>query len=231
MIRISVLGVDETFCAMQGYASAFIINAIRGVTVFTPLHAAICFGGVAFTEKLVYEVSKRVIPGYSASLGPIPIGTKNIVSHGVAIYTTLKIMQLAGLILNIPQAITIAGLTCIGALVLGSLKYYSKTFEERLDEHLSSKDFSNQVFTFKDGNQEYRVRIICNPNRKKVKFTPNGQGSIQCTSAFILACKDKIPETLIENCKSINGSISIFTARMNDRDPIDYTAKPVILVE
>ncbi len=122
MIRSSSLGIDETFCAIQGYAGACAINAIRGVKVFAPLNAAVCFGGVALIEKLIYQVSRRIIPGSTAFLGPIPIGTKNVVSHGLAIYTTLKIMELAGLILNVPQVVTIIGLTCAAALVVSGIK-------------------------------------------------------------------------------------------------------------
>ncbi|MDP1834415.1 MAG: hypothetical protein Q8K75_00670 [Chlamydiales bacterium] len=121
MIRSSVPGLDEAFVAIQGYAGACVVNAVRGVTVFTPFNAGVCFAGVAFIEKLVYQVSSRVIPGSTGFLGPIPIGAKNIVSYGMALYTTLSIMQLTGLISTIPAAVTIIGGTCAAAIVAGSV--------------------------------------------------------------------------------------------------------------
>ncbi len=119
MIRISYPILDEACCAIQGFAGAHLVNAIRGAQIFNPVNAAICFAGIALTEKVIYELSNRVIPGSTGFLGPIPIGTKNIVSYGVATYTTFKIMQLVGLIFVVPKAILVIGSVCSGALIIG----------------------------------------------------------------------------------------------------------------
>lgn len=118
MIRGPCIGIDEAFCAVQGFVGACLVNVYNFRIVCVPYNAAVCLAGVAFTEKLVYQVSCRVIPGFTASFGPIPIGTKNIISYGVATFTTFKIMQIAGLIFTIPKAVTIIGITCTAILTL-----------------------------------------------------------------------------------------------------------------
>lgn len=230
MIRSSFLGLDEGFCAIQGYAAARAINAMQGLTVFTPLNAAVCFGGVAFIEKLIYQLSRCIIPGPTTFLGPIPIGTKNIVSYGLAIYTTLKIMELAGLILNVPQFVTVIGLICAGGLVVCGIKaqiqHILKSFDERLEDHINSKIFSSAVFCFKHENKNYDIRVICNPEKKTVIFQPNGMGKISCNNYFILACNDAIPEEFITKFESLSEKPSVFSAKINSAYPFDYTAHP-----
>lgn len=233
MLRSPVLGIDETLCAIQGYAGAYAINAIRGVTVFAPLNAAVCFGGVAFIEKLIYQVSRRIIPGFTASLGPIPIGTKNIVSHGLAIYTTLKIMEVAGLILNVPQEVTIIGLTCAAALVVSGIsgikaliQYNLKSFDEHLQDHLNSKIFSNVIFCFKHENKNYNIRVICNPEKIEVVFKPNGSGNISCKDTYILACNDTIPEEFFTKFP-LAKKPRVFETTINSVYPLDYTDDPI----
>ncbi len=231
IIRSSVFGIDEMFCAIQGYTGACIINAIRGTSVFAPISAAVFFGGVTLIEKLFYQLSKNIIPGLTGFWGPIPIGTKNIVSHGLAIYTTLKIMELVGLILNVPQAVTIIGLSCAAALVVSGFKalveYKMKTFDERLQDHLNSNFFSNEVFCFRHENKDYNIRVICNPKKKTVVFQPKGFGKISCNDAYILACNDSIPKAFSERFELLFKNHSTFSARINCAYPLDYTAYPM----
>ncbi|KIC75262.1 hypothetical protein DB42_AK00620 [Neochlamydia sp. EPS4] len=136
MIRSSYPILDEAFCAIQGFAGAHLVNAIKGAKILNPSTAAICFAGIALTEKVVYELSKRVIPGSTILLGPIPIRAKNIVSYSLATYTTFKIMKLAGLILAIPKGIVVISAVCSVALVIGGIatiiKQPSKSFDQRL---------------------------------------------------------------------------------------------------
>nr|WP_166154464.1 hypothetical protein [Neochlamydia sp. AcF84]NGY94359.1 hypothetical protein [Neochlamydia sp. AcF84] len=136
MIRSSYPILDEAFCAIQGFAGAHLVNVIKGAKILNPVSAAICFAGIALTEKVIYELSKRVIPGSTMFLGPIPIGPKNIVSYSLATYTAFKIMKLAGLILAIPKGIVVISTACSVALVIGSIatiiKQPFKSFNERL---------------------------------------------------------------------------------------------------
>ncbi|KIC73568.1 hypothetical protein DB41_JG00080 [Neochlamydia sp. TUME1] len=128
--------LDEAFCAIQGFAGAHLVNAIKGAKILNPATAAICFAGIALTEKAIYKLSKRIVPGSTGFLGPIPSGAKNIVSYGLATYTTFKIMELAGLILSIPKGIVVIGAYCSAALVIGGIatiiNQHSKSFDERL---------------------------------------------------------------------------------------------------
>ncbi|MBS4170657.1 hypothetical protein [Neochlamydia sp. AcF95] len=127
MIRSSYPIFDEVFCAIQGFAGAHLVNVIKGAKILNPTTAAICFAGIALTEKVVYELSKRIIPGPTVFLGPLPLGAKNIVSYSLAIYTTFKIMKLAGLILAIPKGIVVIGAVCSVALVISGTAAIIKT--------------------------------------------------------------------------------------------------------
>ncbi len=122
MIRNPYIGIDEAYCAVQGFVGACLVNVYKFRYVCVPYNAAVCLAGIAFVEKLVHQVSCRVIPGFSASFGPIPFGTQNIVSYGVATFVTFKIMQIAGLIFSIPEAVTVTGLACTAILTLCCIK-------------------------------------------------------------------------------------------------------------
>lgn len=228
MIRSSMPGLDETFCAIQGFAAACAINTIRGMTVYSPYNAAVCFAGVALIEKLTHEISKRTIPGSTAFLGPIPCGTQNVVSYGFAIYTTLKIMKLAGLILNIPQAVTIIGLTCASALALSLVRQISKSSSITLKTQLESKVFANVLYTLKHENKNYIIRVIWNPEQRRIIFFGNGIVLLNSSDSCILACNENIPKALLEGFEELAGKPTVLSAKINGINPLDYTAKPII---
>ena len=232
MIRSSTYVLDEAFCAIQGYAGAYAINTLQGTKVFSPLNAAVCFAGAAFTEKLIYRLSRKIIPGSTASLGPIPIGTKNVVSHGLAIYLTLKVMQVAGLILNVPRALTIIGLGCAAALAVYGIKRMippkSISAHDHLHNHLQSKTFANGVFYFDHENKRFYIRVICNPEKKDVDFKINDSKTIACQGAvYILACNETIPEAFFQKFQPLAQAL-VWTRKMFDMDPLDYTFDPKI---
>lgn len=236
MIRSSYLGLDETLCAIQGYAGACVINAVRGINSVSPTNGAICLGGIALLEKLTYQISRRIIPGPTALLGPIPIGTKNIVSHGLAIYTTFKLMALAGLILDVPCAVTVIGVACAVSCAAGlafiGIKSLTqkmlKSFDERLQDHLNFSSFANAVFQFKEEKRVYNIRVICNPEKKEVVFRPGSQGTLCCSDPYILACNENIPNELLTRYFA-DRTFSVFSVKINDANPLDYTANPTLV--
>lgn len=225
MFRSSVIGFDETLCAIQGYAGAYALNVNK------PINGAICFAGIAFIEKLVYKISKDVIPGPTIVLGPFPLGPKHLVSYGLATYTTVKVMQLAGLILIVPKIITIVGLTCITALALGIIKVLAqpslKPLDEQVRDHLNSRVFANRVFTIPHPNETshktYEIRFICNPEEKKVTFEA-GNGKMSSSCRYIFASNDSIPEIILNKYNFIQ--YSTYTTEINGVQPLSYTANP-----
>jgi|GEM_PF-2949992 len=229
MIRSSYIGFDEAFCAVQGFVGACLINAYKIRVVCVPYNAAVGLAGFAFVEKLVHQVSSRVIPGFSAYLGPIPIGTKNIVSYGVATLVTFKIMQIAGLILTIPEAVTTFGLACSALLALGCFKKvidYGFTPVD-IEAHLNSQSFANQIIQFEHENEKHDIRVICNPERKAVTFCSAGVGRISCKGAYILASNSTIPQAFFDRYESLEGA-SVFSAIINSALPLDYTKSPTV---
>lgn len=232
MIRSSYLGIDETFCAVQGYAGASLINAAQGAALLDPLSAAVCLGGIALIEKLVYELSKRVIPGSTGFLGPIPCGMKNVVSYGVATSVTLIIMEVAGLILHIPMIVAVAGIASASMLAgygtkrILDVNFPTKSFDEQLQECLNAKTYLNTVLTFRDNNVDYKIRVISNPEKKSVIFRPSGLGSISCRDTFILASDETVPETILT--KFPPSSYSILSAAINGVKPLTYTSNPTV---
>ena len=229
MIRSSYLGTDEAFCAIQGFVGATLVNASKGLVVYSPLNAAVGLAGFAFVEKLVSKVSDQVVPGFSAFFGPIPIGTKNVVSYGVATLTTFKIMQIAGLILSVPQAVTTFGLACLSLLAIGCIKkaieYTFKPID--IEAHLKSTSFANQMIHFEHENEMYDIRLICNPERKTITFSPAGMGKISCKDTYVLASNNAIPEAFLDKYESLKGA-SVFTAKINSALALDYTNSPSI---
>lgn len=231
MIRSSYSIIDETFCAIQGLAGAHLLNIIKGTEMLNPAKAAICFAGVALIEKIINELSKRVIPGSTGFLGPIPITTKSIVSYGLATYTTFKIMELAGLMLTVPSAIVAIGAVSSTALAIAGIitiiKHYSKSFEERLQEHIASITIANEVFRFKNEDREYDIRIICNPQQRTVNFQAGGLEALTSQGKYIIACDTPIPQVIINKLNTLLGErASIFTATINNEKPLSYTLSP-----
>lgn len=229
MIRSSVPVFDEALCAAQSYGVALLYNASKGFAAISPLNATIFGASVALIEKIAYQFSGRYVPGSSALLGPIPIGSKNIVSHGLAVYTTLKIMRAAGLILNIPQAVTVLGLTCAAVLGISIILAPFKTIT--LKQHIESAIFANKVFKIEHANKIFSIRIICNPEGKQVSFSPGNFGKMTCQDPYILFCDENIPYLLQQRIsQQLNGNknFSIFSSKINGVNPINYSANPAI---
>ena len=230
MIRSSTYVLDEAFCAIQGYAGAYAINTIQGTKVFSPLNAAVCFAGAAITEKLIDRLSRQIIPSSTTFLGPIPIDTQSAVAHGLAIYLTLKVMQIAGLILNVPRALTIIGLGCAAALVAYGIKSMmppkSISAHDHLHNHLQSKTFANGVFYFDHENKRFYIRVICNPEKKEVAFKINDSKTIAC-AVYILACNETIPEAFYAKFPLLAKAYPC-SKRMYDIDPLNYTSDPKV---
>lgn len=235
VVRSSSIAMDTVLCGIQGYAGAFVLNAVRGDAVISPLHGAVCLGGVALIERLFYEITSRYVPGSTGFLGPIPIGFKNIVSYGLAIYTMLKVMQVAGLILSVPLAVQIIGLGCAIALGAGFVwnmvnsgaeEEIGSSLEE-LKKHLASPVFANRVFRIEDPKTKrvHEFRVICNPEEKEVCFSLRGGGTISSSDSHIVASNEDISDF---SKFQINGH-SFFGVRMNGQMPLDYTANPQLI--
>lgn len=221
MIRSSTIILDEALCAAQGYLAAVGLNKYAG-TQYNPQTVAIGAAGVAFLDKLIYQISSKVIPGPYATIGPIPVGPKNFVSFGLALYTTAKVMQVAGLILAVPKAISSLGLACGIALAAGAL--YTSLQKPSLEEHIASTSFANRVYDFKDGDQEHKVRIVCNPEGKKITWSPGGMGKMSSSDHYILFANTSIPDSVKDQLK-LEGSVGVFTGKINGAFALDYSAK------
>lgn len=220
MIRSSTIVLDEVLCAAQGYVAAECYNYFAG-TQYDPATFALGCAAFAAIEKIIYQISARVIPGTTGFIGPIPIGSKNIVSYGLALYTTVKVMQLAGLILNVPVAISVIGAASALALAAGAV--YQAVKPVPLEEHLKSSSFANRVYSLDHEGKTYKIRIVCNPDKKVVAFSPGGAGKMSSMDDYFLFCNNSIPKGLIDKL-DLGDSVSIFTANINNTDPLDYGA-------
>ena len=119
IIRSDHSGLDAAYSFLQGYAGAHAINFIQKAIVINPLNGGLFLGGFALTEKLFFQATHKYVPQMNTTIGPIPIQSKSVVSYGLATYTTLKVMQLVGLILAVPTLVTVVGMSCAVALALG----------------------------------------------------------------------------------------------------------------
>lgn len=123
MNRSSYLGVDQAFFALQGYAGAYLFNAIQNTTVINPVNAAIGFAGFSYLETVIRQLTKSLLKREESFRGPIPTGKVTIVSYSLASYATFKAMELAGLIATVPTAAKVVGvLGAVGLLLLGGSK-------------------------------------------------------------------------------------------------------------
>lgn len=220
MIRSSIIILDEAMCAAQGYLAAVGLNQFAG-TQYNPQTAAIGYAGVALLDRLIYQISSRVIPGTTGFLGPIPIGSKNIVSYGLALFTTAKVMEAAGLILSVPRAVSLLGLVSGIALVAGAL--FQAVRQVPLKEHLASKSFANRIYVLPDGDKELKIRIICNPEEKTITFSPGGSGKVSSSNKYILFSNNNISKACLQ-ALNLGDSVSVITSKINNVLPLDYSA-------
>ena len=234
LIRSSQIFLDAALCSAQGYLGALLVNGTKTYKCASSFNVALALGSIAIIEKLVYLASKRFIPGPTILLGPIPLGTKNIVSYGLATYLTLRTMQLARLISRVPSVITALGLASTIALAVGGLKAVlqstPKTLEERLKEHTLSTKYANKVFSIKGETKTYQVRIICNPEQKEVTFRPGGMGTVSSTDPYLIGANENLPEELSQMIKAFFDGKACTTLSMviNSTSPLDYMASPSI---
>ena len=234
LIRSSQIFLDAALCSSQGYLGALLVNGPKTYKNTSSFNAALALGSIAMIEKMVYVASKRFVPGPTILIGPVPLGTKNLVSYGLATYLTLKTMQLAGLISHLPFGITALGLASAAALAVGGIKAVlqstPKTLEERLKEHTLSTKYANKVFSIKGETKTYQVRIICNPQQKKVTFRPGGMGTVSSSDPYLIGANENLPEELSQMIEAFFGgkACSTLTMVINSTSPLDYMASPSI---
>src|SRR5262249_41950449 len=150
---------------------------------------------------------------------------------GLATATTLKVMQLFGLISMVPVVITAIGLICGLALTVCMIKAAitrnSKPFEQRLKEHIESKTYANEVFEFEEAGKTYPVRIISNPENN-LRFSPDGRGNIESADRYIVAYDEEPPEKILNRLKDLPGGTSTLSGPINGVKALDYTANPEV---
>ncbi|MBA2369464.1 MAG: hypothetical protein H0V82_10640 [Candidatus Protochlamydia sp.] len=132
MIRTKYLGVDEAFCALQGYGCASLVNFFTSPSI-NPMHAAIGCAGFSYLEKVIRQFTQRFFMSQATFNGPLPTNKVTILSYGFATYTTFKAMELTGLILQVPTAVKIIGLACTAALILKAAVNLSQVMQNVVD--------------------------------------------------------------------------------------------------
>lgn len=105
--------LDVAVCALQGFGGAKLLNALQKTNVASPLNAALLFGGVALTENVFSKACNNV---FGKTFSHPHLLFKKAISYGLAAYTTLKVMCLAGLIASVPSALAIG--TSVGLYLL-----------------------------------------------------------------------------------------------------------------
>jgi len=226
LVRSSNPILDGVFCGAQG-------AIVAGMIGLSPLNGAYCLSGISLTERIFSRVSQNFVPGSASWLGPIPVGLKNIVSYSLATLTTMKVMQVAGLIFSVPFGVQIMGvvsaLILVGSCLRTVIENSQKPLEQQLQEHIKSGVYANRVFSFQDGEDTHQVRIIVNPEEKELRFSPGGMGTISCKDRFCIAYNPPLPKGVLDQIGNLlKDSFSSFGMSINSTSPLSYTANPTL---
>ncbi|MFA5250886.1 MAG: hypothetical protein WC371_05715 [Parachlamydiales bacterium] len=112
--------------ALLGGSGAYLINHFQKATIVHPLNGALCLAGIASLEKVTSFFTKNIVQTMFFVMLKIrnPKVVQGIckgISYGLATHATLKIMQLAGLILAVPQAVSLIGGLCLGISIASGI--------------------------------------------------------------------------------------------------------------
>ena len=229
-VRSSNVILDGVLCGAQG-------AIVAGMIGLNPLNGASCLSGVDLIERVFARATQKFVPGSVSWLGPIPVGLKNIVSYSLATLTTMKVMQLAGLISSIPFGVQIMGaisaLVLVGSYLRVVVANFQKPLKQQLQEHVDSPVYANKVFSFTDEGKTYKVRIIVNPEKKTLRFHREGMTSLDCTACFMIACHQPLSQVISQQISYLLGGASYWRCAMPKKDgspdPFSYTASPEVI--
>lgn len=212
---------------LVGYAGIELLNRVQGKKNAEPFVGMLYLGGCVLAEKLFYRMTREYISANPREL----ISQKKMISFGLAIFTTEKVMQAAGWVLP-NRGVTLWGVAS-GAILAGyfikaQIDEYKKPLRQRLEDLNNSTVFSNKIYTFDLSGQNYDIRIIRNPAQKEVSFQPSGIGNVSSCDPVIVACNVPIPEPIKDLLITVFGCYALFTIEMNNTLPLVYTASPKV---
>ena len=224
LVRSSNLIINTALLGIQGYLAGYY-----------PLNSARFWVSFSLIENLLYKhLTSHFIPEPPITLGPISLGAKDLVSYGLAMSATYRIMKLAGYILNIPRSANIIGLLSGVALAAGVthtvIKDYSKSLDEQLQEHIQSSTFQNRIFSLQDNGKTYRMRIISNPEAKELIFRAN-EGDIPCRDRHIIVTSQDFSSSIYDKLTSLGLTFPIRIFETNEVSALVYNTSFIKMID
>ncbi len=212
-------------CATLGYAGAAIINLASAARVIAPINGALCLGGIALSEKLIYSIIRRVNSPFMGRANSFSKAIEKNASYSLAAYSTLRIMQAAGLICSVPLIVKIAAIAApillIGTIIKQAYKINPELetvevsepvisqgenpvkFSEQIKLHLQSTEFANKVFGVKFKGKNRMVRFICNPQGTTISIPAKAGRTKEISQQYCLVTDNWLPKNLAVKIRSI----------------------------